>query len=412
MAQGHIFDGFRVLDFTQVLAGPTTTRMMAEMGAEIIKVELAPDGDLSRKLPYFRNGRSGFYIQQNRGKKSVCVNPREPRARELLRALVPHVDVVLENYSPGAIGRLGLDWDTVRTLNPRAVMCSISAFGQTGPLANLPGFDYIAAAYAAVLSMIGDPDEAPYFPLLGLGDVGTGVHAFGAIAAALLHRERTGNGQYVETSLLDSYFHCHEVNVQIYSASGGTFQPTRSGRHHYAVAPVGMFRCKGGYIFLMAQDKDWRALAEMMGQPELGTDPRFVDGPARVRNKDALIATIEEWLADKEAKQAVDLLQSRRIPSAPILSVAEAVNHPHLIERGTVRLIEDPVFGAFQIPGFPLRFSEFPDRLPLEAAYLGQHNEQVLGAHLGMRSTDIRALEEAGVLVAKPDFQGAAAEAR
>jgi crotonobetainyl-CoA:carnitine CoA-transferase CaiB-like acyl-CoA transferase len=159
----HVLDGYKVLDFTQFLAGPTVTRMMAEMGAEIIKVEIAPIGDFSRGLPYMHDGRSAYYIQQNRGKKSLCLDVRKPGGLEILKDLVRTVDVMVENFSPGVIGRLGLDYQTVSALNPRVVMCSISAMGQTGPLANRPGFDYIGAAYAGVLDMIGDPTKRRCF---------------------------------------------------------------------------------------------------------------------------------------------------------------------------------------------------------------------------------------------------------
>ena len=162
----HVLDGYKVLDFTQVLAGPTVTRLMAEMGTEIIKVELAPSGDLSRGLPFLRDGRSGYFIQQNRGKKSLCLDAKNPKGLEILKQLVGKVDVVVENFAPGAMGRLGLGYEIVKQLNPRAVMCSVSAFGQTGPLSKLPGYDYIAQAYAGVTYMIGEPEGAPYFHML------------------------------------------------------------------------------------------------------------------------------------------------------------------------------------------------------------------------------------------------------
>lgn len=194
----HILDGYKVLDFTQVLAGPTVTRLMAEMGAEILKVELAPDGEISRGLPYLRNGRSAYFIQQNRGKKSLCIDARHAKGLAILKQLVTQVDVLVENFAPGVIGRLGLDYETVKALNPKIVMCSISAFGQSGPLSHLPGYDYIAQAYSGITSMIGEKDGQPYFPLPGIGDVSTGVHATAAINGALLYRERTGQGQYVD----------------------------------------------------------------------------------------------------------------------------------------------------------------------------------------------------------------------
>jgi crotonobetainyl-CoA:carnitine CoA-transferase CaiB-like acyl-CoA transferase len=396
----HVLDGYKVLDFTQVLAGATCTRLLAEMGAEVIKIELAPNGDFSRGFGAFRDGRSAYYIQQNRGKKSVCVDAKKPAGLEILRALVPKVDVLVENFAPGAIGRMGLGWDEVRKRNPKIVMCSISAFGQTGPLSALPGFDYIAQAYAGVTHMIGDPDGAPSLPMLGLGDVSTGTHAMGAIAAALLYRERTGEGQFLDISILDSYFHCHEMNVQMYSASQGTIQPKRSGTQHPQICPAGVFRGKQGYLVIMAfLDHHWAELCRIMGRPELGKDPRYATNAARVEHRQEVVRIIEEWLASTESDEAAAAaLQQSRIPVAPVLSIAQAVAHPHLRQRGTVRTIRDRIFGEFEAPGFPLRFSAFPERLPLEAAVLGEHNAEVLSRQLGYSQERIRALETEGVL--------------
>ena len=366
----------------------------------MIKIELAPKGDFARGFGAFRDGRSAYYIQQNRGKKSVCVDAKKPAGIEILRALVPKVDVLVENFAPGAIGRMGLGWEDVRKLNPKIVMCSISAFGQTGPLSANPGFDYIAQAYAGVTHMIGDPDTAPALPMLGLGDVSTGTHAMGAVVAALLHRERFGEGQYLDIAILDSYFHCHEMNVQMYSATKGTVDPKRSGTQHTLVSPCGVFRGKQGYLVIIAVlDHQWLALCRTMGRPELATDPRFATNAARVEHRGEVVRLIEEWLATTESDAAaLAALQESHIPVAPVLSIGQAIAHPHLRERGTVRTITDRIFGEVEVPGFPLRFSAFPERLPLDAALLGEHNGEVLSQFLGYSQEQIRALETQGVL--------------
>lgn len=395
-----MLDGYTVLDFTQVLAGPTTTRLMAELGAEIIKIELAPTGDASRALPYLRDGRSAYYIQQNRGKKSVCLDLRSEKAKEIVRGLVRSSDVVVENFSPGAIGRLGFSWEVVRELNPRAVMCSISALGQSGPLSNLPGYDYIAQAYAGVTHMIGDPDGPPSFPMLGLGDVSAGVHAAAAIGFALLHRERSGRGQYIDISLLNAYFHAHELNVQIYSASGGATEPKRGGSHHYAVCPLGLFKGRERYMFIIALPRQWERLCEVIGRPELAEDPELDTNEKRLANQERVIRMIEDWIATQPSDDdAIAALEKARVAVAPVLSIAEAVNHEHHRFQRTVRTIQDPVFGSLDVPGMPLRFSDFPDELPLEADHLGQHNEAVLTGKLGMSAAEVAALEREGVLV-------------
>lgn len=396
----HVLDGYKVLDFTQVLAGPTVTRLMAEMGAEIIKLELAPGGDFSRGFPFLRDGRSGYYIQQNRGKKSLCVDVKQPAGHAIIEALAGKVDVVVENYAPGVIKRMGFDYDSVRALNPRVIMCSVSAFGQTGPLSAEPGYDYIAQAYAAVTYMIGDPNGPPSLPMLGLGDVSSGAHAMGAIVAALLHRERTGEGQYLDISIVDAYFHCHEMNVQIYSASKGATNPKRSGVHHPQICPTGVFRGKEGYLIIMAfLDHQWAALCKTMGRPELIDDPRFKTNALRLEHRDAVVKAIEAWLAGTPSDTAaMEALRKARIPVAPVLSIDQAVNHPHLRARQTVRKISDPIFGDFDAPGFPLRFSAFPGFLPLTAPTLGQHNREVLENYLGYSPERIASLERDGVL--------------
>ena len=395
----HLLSGYTVLDFTQVLAGPTVTRLMAEMGAEIIKVEMMPNGEISRALPFMKEGRSAYFIQQNRGKKSLCIDPRHPKGQEILKALIKKVDVLVENFSPGTIGRLGFSYDVVKELNPRIIMCSISALGQTGPLSTVPGYDYIGQAYAGVTYMIGDPDGAPSFPMLGIGDVSTGVHAYAAIASALLYRERTGKGQYLDIALLDTYFHCHELNVQLYSGTGGAVQPKRSGSHHYAIGPAGLFKGKDTYLFILCLEHQWAVLCRAMGKPELIEDPRFVTNTKRVEHLAELIPIIEGWItAQTSDDEAVRILQAGHVPTAPVLSIAEAVNHPHLRERGTIRQITDRTFGTLDIPGMPLRFSEFPDDLPLQAPFLGEHNEEILTTRLSYTAEQVRELQNAGVL--------------
>jgi crotonobetainyl-CoA:carnitine CoA-transferase CaiB-like acyl-CoA transferase len=394
----HVLDGYKVLDFTQVLAGPTATRMMAEMGAEVIKVELAPSGDPSRALPFLRDGRSAYYIQQNRGKKSLCIDVKNPAGLEVIRALIPKMDVMIENYAPGVITRMGLGYEAVSELNPKIVMCSISSLGQSGPLANRPGYDTVGAAYAGVLDMCGYPDRAPVFPALGIGDVSTGVHALAAITSALLGRERTGRGQYVETSLLDCYFGYHELNVQMLSASRGTMKPRRTGEHHYMVAPAGMFKGKNSYILIIGGlDRQWPAMCQAIDRPDLTNDPRFNSVAARAQNIAEVIRIVQDWVDAHEDEYVEQTLEKYRVPYAPALTVEQAMNHPHLRQRRTVRTIRDRFLGEFDIPGFPLRFSEYGE-LELEAPALGEHNAQILAEYLGYPATRIDELQGRGVL--------------
>ena len=399
MQPRHVLDGFKVLDLTQYLAGPSASRLLVEMGAEVIKVEIAPGGDPTRLLPFNKNNRSCYYVQQNRGKKSLCLDVRSAKGLHILKELVKQCDVLLENFSPGAIARLGLGYDVVKALNPQIVMCSISGFGQTGPLSDLQGIDIIAQAYAGVTDMIGVKDGPPVLPLLSLGDVNTGVHAVAAINAALLNRTRTGKGQWLDISLVDCYYHSHEINVHISSASGGTVVPKRSGAHHYGVCPLGAFKGANRYLMLMGSLHFWEPLCRLMGRDDLIADPRYDTNASRCANAEALIAIIEAWIQSHNDDDAVvKKMQDARIPCAPVLTVPETIAHPHFRERRTVRAIHDRLAGEFDIPGMPLRFSDYAEITDLDAPFLGEHNEEILGDYLALSAQEVAALTAEGVL--------------
>jgi len=396
----HVLTGLRVLDFTRALAGPTCTRMLAEMGAEVIKVEPAPKGDMSRAASVY-NKRSLFFVQHNRGKKSLCVNLRDARGMALVAELVRHVDVVVENFKPGVMADMGLSYDRLRELKSDIILCSISALGQTGPLAHKPGYDYIAQAYAGVTSMIGDEDEPPYIPLVGLGDVNTGVHGALAVLAALRHRDRTGRGQHLDVALLDVYYHFHEINVHQVRASGGKIKPTRVGRHMTYLCPGGVFRATGGHVVIMGFFHHWPDLCRAMERLDLIEDPLYSTDLARLERREEVVKLIEEWLQRfPDVTSAVAHLERFDVPVAPVLSVAETLDHPHLRARGTVRTIRDAVYGGeIDVPGFPLKFSDFPEELPLTAPTLGQHNRDILTTYLKKTSEDVDRLRAEGVLV-------------
>jgi crotonobetainyl-CoA:carnitine CoA-transferase CaiB-like acyl-CoA transferase len=209
-----MLSGCRVLDLTQYLAGPTVTRLMAEMGADIIKVELAPMGDPSRLLPTVKNGRSGYFVQQNRGKKSLCLDFDKPAALEVIRELVRKVDIVVENFGPGVMQKRGLDYESLSKFNPRLIMASLSAFGRQSPLAHKTGYDMIAQSFSGLMHMTGAPDGPPTFVGIGIADVGSGVHTFAAIGYALYHRERTGVGQYIDIAMVDTLYHMHDFDCR------------------------------------------------------------------------------------------------------------------------------------------------------------------------------------------------------
>jgi len=397
----HVLDGFRVLDLTQFVAGPTATRFLAQMGAEVIKLEMAPIGDRARLTPLVKDGRSAHFVHHNRGKKSLCMDLSKPQALELTRRLLGKVDVFVENFSPGTIARMGLGYDAVSRINPRLVMCSISTFGQTGKLASLTGFDFIGASYAAAISAFNAHREGqPILPHIPIGDVMTGVHAVGAIACALLYRERTGEGQHLDISLLDSYFNCHEVVTA--DLHRRQMESGQGEAHGASIVPIAIFRATRHYICIMApHDHMWRRLCEAIGQPELGQDPRFADHAGRARNEKQVLDLIQSWLDSTDEAQALEILEQHHVPAAPVLTLADAIDNPHLLQRGTVRVATDRILGEIRVPGLPMRFSDFPEELLAEAPFLGEHNREILRQHLAMSDAEIAELESAGVLQEK-----------
>lgn len=401
MTDRHILAGTTVLDFTQYLAGPTATRLMAELGAEVIKVEQATGGDPSRSLPFVRDRRSIYFIQQNRGKKSLCVDFKRPEGIELVKALIPHVDVVIENFGPGVMERRGLDYASLKTLHPGLVMCSISAFGRQSPLSHLTGYDYIAQGFSGIMHMTGDPDGPPRFVGVAIADGIAGVSAFGALGYALLHRDRTGEGQHVDISMVDALYHMQSVEVQAFAASRGTYKPMRFGLHHYASCPLGVFRGPEGYFVILALNRQWPNVAEALGRPELIDDPRFATAKARGTNQKTLVAMIEAWLQSFATDEAaLKALAEHRVPAGPVLSIEETVSHPYFVARKMVRQVPDQVLGEVTIPGFPFKYSAFPDTLDLHAPLLGQHNHEILDRYLGRSSDTTTALHDRGVLYA------------
>jgi CoA:oxalate CoA-transferase len=402
--------GYRVLDMTQIVAGPTCAQIMAELGADVVKLELAPLGDRTRmngvrarssekKAPT----HSTYFFQHNHSKRSLALDFKHPKARELIKSMIPQFDVLVENFSPGVMARAGLSYEELKKINPRLVMCSISLAGQTGPLSQKPGYDYIAQAYAGITDLVGDPDGDPALITMAIGDTATGMAAAMAIGFALLHRERTGEGQYVEASLLDTYFRMHEVAVPRVSLRPN-YTPKRTGSQHPDGGPTGIFRCGDGrYISLAILPHQWQQFVETLAMPELLQDARFSSAVLRRDNNDALKQILEDWLGRFESREAaLAELDRNRIPCAPVLTLNEAMAHPHLRERGTVRRVCDPAIGEFDIPGMPVKFSAWDVPTKLRADLLGEHNAEVLQELLQLSDAEVAALYAEKVLVQDP----------
>jgi len=385
---------------TQYLAGPTVTRMMAEMGADIIKIEQAPGGDPSRQYAIVNDaGRSGYFVQQNRGKKSLCLDFDHPKGKDILLRLLRSADVFVENYGPGVMERRGLHWDSMKKLNPRLIMASISGFGRDSSMSDRPAFDMIAQAFSGSMHMTGDPEGPPMPVGQSIADVMTGVHAVTAIGYSLFHRERTGQGQFVDIAMVDSLFHSQELAVQGPSLTGMKWKPKRSGHRSRINSPLGAFKGPEGWIVIQCMDAQWPRFTEAIGQPELLTDPRFSNLIGRTKNREELNLIIEKWMEGFETDQAIlEILADARVPSGPVLAPYDAIGHPYFESRGAIREINDPLLGALHIPGDPLHFSDFPDPLDLVAPTLGQHNENILES-LGFTTEEINQLDESDVIM-------------
>ena len=367
----------------------------------MIKLELAPfgdrgrfSGDRPRDPALQKSSQSTYNFQHNHSKKSVAVDIKQERGRALVHALVAKSDVLVENFAPGVMARAGLGYDALSRINPGLIMCSISLAGQSGPLSDKPGFDYIAAAYAGITAGIGERDRAPAQLPIAISDYATGVTAAMSVGFALLHRERTGEGQYIDCSLMDTYFNMHEVNIPKSSLRGERFRPPRTGSLHPDGGPTGVFRCGSGeFIAIMVLPYQWPQFLQAMNMPQLAEDARFRDARARRDNNEALADIIEDWLKQFAGREeAIAALEAERVPCAPVLSLPEAMAHPHLRERGTVRRVADQAIGEFDIPGLAAKFSRWPAAAALTADRLGEHNEDILRNVLGLGDAEIRQL--------------------
>src|SRR5580704_1838725 len=403
----RMLEGYRVLDFTHFVAGPTCTRILGEMGADVIKVERSKQGDHVRVLGLVRDGMSSYYFQHNHSKRSLALDFQKPEAKEIILKLIPKIDVVVENFAPGVIAAMGFGYEALKKINPKIIMVSVSVAGQTGPLSSKPGYDYLGQSLAGVTDQIGEAEGTPVTTPMAIGDISTGVSAAMAVGFALLHRERTGEGQYLDASLLDTYFHMHEKTVPIVSLRGDKFRPTRSGSLHPDGGTTGIFHFRGDqYVQITSTPHQWPQFVRALGMPELATDPRFKDARGRRDNKEQLIDVIEKWLSKFATRDdAIAALDAERVPCAPVLTVNEAVKHPHLNERKTVRWVKDPLLGTVAIPAVPVKFSAWPDKTDVRSARLGEDNERVLRDLLKMQADKIRQLYAEGILVRDPTLE-------
>ncbi len=398
-----MLDGVRVLDLTQYLSGPTCTLLLAGLGADVIKVEPGPNGDMCRLLPVTFGPTSSYFVQQNRGKRSICVDLDRPEAHQLIRDLAAQCDVLVENFGDGVLERRGLDYASIAPLAPQLIYCSISAFGRSGPLKHKPGFDLIAQAYSGAIAITGEADRTPIASGVPIGDCGAGTLAFGAITSALFSRTRTGLGQHLDISMVEAIFHQHPFAVQGPSVTNDKLRLKPSGRHFGSVPPAGTYKGPEGYLVLQVLDAQWARLCEAVsttGDWDLGADDRFRTPKDRAAHRYELVELLEGWMQTFSSDaELLELFEKYRLPAAPVVDPADAYQLPFFQERGAVVEIADDIVGTVRAPGLPIHSSALTRRtVEPRAPKLGEHNAVVLGELLGYDADRVAELVAAGVL--------------
>jgi len=390
--------GIRVLDMTRVLAGPFCTMLLADMGAEIIKLEIPGKGDDSREFPPFKDGESLYYINLNRGKQSITLNLKTPEGKRVFLDLVKKCDVLLENFRPGTMERLGLDYEKLKELNPSLVYAAISGFGQTGPYKSRPGYDIIGQAMGGLMSVTGWPGGPPTRSGTAIGDVLSALFCSVGILSALNIRERTGVGQLVDVSLVDSVYAAMENIPQRYFVEGHI--PERLGNRYEFIYPYDSFEAKDGYVIIgIANDAIWSRFISCTKLSELGNNDRFKDNPKRVENHEALKVQVEEWSKKHTVEDIVKLLSENRIPSCPIYDLKQASEDPHIADaRSMVVNVEQPGLGLLRLQGNPIKMSMTDPKPRGPAPSLGGDNQNVLTRLLGYSDTEIERLKSEGVI--------------
>ncbi len=397
---GRLLDGVRVLDLTNVLSGPFATLHLALLGAEVIKIENPVDGDLARKLgnvPGLNDRLMGTsFLAQNANKKSVTLNLKEPEARAIFLRLARTADVVVENFRPGVMDRLGLGYGVLREANARLIYCAISGFGQTGPDAQKPAYDQIIQGLSGIMAINGDERLNPLRCGFPVCDTVGGLNAAFAVMAALYHRERTGEGQLIDVALVDSIMPLMgwvAANLLI-----GREQPQLLGNDNFTAAPSGTFATQDGAINIAANKQEqWEAVTDVLGVPGLKADPRFAKRDARKQNRRALTELLEVELRKRPTAQWVEALNARGVPSGAILGLDAALAQPQVAHRRTIATVCAEGIGEVQVFGLTAKFEKTPGAVEAAPPALSAHTEEILGG-LGYSREDVARLRERGVV--------------
>ena len=389
--------GMRVLELAQIMAGPTCGMMLADMGADVIKVEKLPGGDDARDYREPRvNGVSAPFLIMNRNKRGLALDLKAPRGREVLLKLVETADVLTENYRRGTLEKFGLGYDALAKVNPALIYCAVSGYGRDGPLGERGGFDLIAQGFAGLMSITGEPGRPPVKTGNSVADINAGILAASGILAAYVHRLKTGRGQVVDTSLMEAALQQTYWQAAIYFATGTSPGPT--GSAHVLTAPYQAFRTRDDWINIGgANQTNWERIAEVLGHREWCVDPRFATNSDRIEHREVLAALMEEVLATRDSPAWLTLFDAAGVPAGPVHDMEQALTHAQTLSRGMVVALEHPDAGATRALGCPLHFSATPTRIDRPAPRLGEHTREVL-RECGYRDSDIDALVAARVV--------------
>ena len=390
---------FRIVDLTRVLAGPFCTMQLADLGAEVIKVEAPGRGDDTRAWgPPFVSGESAYFMSINRSKRSLTLNLKTPMGKDILWRLLSNSDVLVENFRPGSLGRLGFDYEAVSKRLPRVVYCSISGFGHTGPHSHLPGYDVLIQGEAGLMSLTGEAEGAPYKVGASISDVTAGMAAVQGILAALLERERTGQGRHVDIAMLDVSASLLTYQAGIYFATGTP--PQRRGNAHPSIVPYSTYPCADGTLILaVGNDSLFERFCKAIERPELPTDERYATAAARVQNREAMDQLLETILIARPRDQWIQRLRTEGVPCGAVRDVGEICTSPQLEARGMLQRVEHPVAGSVGQVGSPIVLHGGQEAEPMRPPPgLGQHTEEVLEQLLGISGEEVAKLREEGVV--------------
>ena len=392
-----LLSGIRVLDFSRVMSGPYCTALLGDLGAEVIKIETPRSGDDARSMGPYVDAHSVYFALLNRNKKSVTLNLKTARARAIAADLAAKCDVVVENFRPGVAVRLEVDAPRLRARNPRLVYLSISGFGQTGAHAAWPAYDLVIQAMSGLMAATGFPEGPPTAVGESIADVATGLFGSWAVLAALLHRERTGEGQTIDMAMLDAMLSMQLTGLARFAAEG--VAPQRVGNRHPVTTPVDTFRASDGYVAIVVpSDAQFRELCGAMDRPALAQDERYTSNAARRANERALRETIESWTCAHPADDIVRACLARGIPAGPVLDLRQARGLRPAGSNDPLTAVPHPAFGSLDLALQPGRFSAQSDTPPSREPQLGEHTSEVLGELLALDPAEIRALRAQGVL--------------